>query len=76
MAMRDDIGGVDSANLLAWAKRFVEEVRGLTAGGRKILLSYDGYRAHLSLPVLELFHVNNIVAYALPAHNILKETGL
>ena len=40
----------------------------LTAGGRKLLLIYDSYRAHLSIAVLELFKSNNIVVLALPAH--------
>lgn len=72
MAMQDDIGGVDSAHFLAWSKLFVEEVRSLTASGLKILLTFDGYRAHLSLPVMELFHANNIIVYALTVHKFGK----
>ncbi len=43
-------------------------MRDLTASGRKILLTYDAYRSHMTLSVLELFHDNGIVVYALPAH--------
>lgn len=68
IAMRDGVGGVDSVNFLAWAKRFVEHVRPLTEKNRKVLLMFDAYRAPLSLAVLELFHENGAIVYAIPAH--------
>eukprot|EP00171_Calliarthron_tuberculosum_P001354 IDg1354t1 len=68
LACREECGGVDAANFLNWSKAFVESVRDLTANGRKVLLTYDGYRSHMSLAVLELFQSNGIVIYALPAH--------
>lgn len=51
-----------------WANKFVEFVADLTANNRKLLLIYDGYRAHLSLEVVEIFANNNIAMYALRAH--------
>lgn len=51
-------------------------MRHLTAGGRKVLLTYDGYRSHMTLPVLELFRDNGIVVYALPAHTSGKTQPL
>jgi len=68
VAMRDQNGGVDSENFYQWARLFVESVKDLTSNGRKLLLTYDAYRAHLSLRVLELFLANGIIVYALPAH--------
>eukprot|EP00171_Calliarthron_tuberculosum_P006070 IDg6070t1 len=65
---RAECGGVDSGNFYLWATHFVAFIAPLTAGGRKVLLLYDGYRAHMTLRVLELFDRHNIVAYALPAH--------
>eukprot|EP00171_Calliarthron_tuberculosum_P002656 IDg2656t1 len=50
------------------ARAFVTSVRDLTANGRKVLLTYDAYRSHMTLAVLELFDANGIIAYALPAH--------
>lgn len=68
VAMRAEGGGIDIANFLSWAQLFVSSVKDLTSNGRKVLLTYDGYAAHMSLPVLQLFRTNNIVVYALPAH--------
>eukprot|EP00171_Calliarthron_tuberculosum_P005712 IDg5712t1 len=68
VAMREKVGGVDTTNFYNWALLFIESVRDLTANGRKVLLTYDAYRAHMSLPVLELFDRKGIVVYALPAH--------
>jgi len=76
VAMREELGGVDSSNFLAWARSFVEHVQYLVRGGRPILLIYDAYRSHMSLAVLELLLQNNIVVYALPAHTSGKTQPL
>ena len=68
LAVREERGGVDSENFLNWAHVFIESVEDLTANDRYILLIFDGYGAHMSLRVLELFRRNRIIAYALPAH--------
>ena len=67
IAVRNEVGGVDSSSFYSWAVSFVESVRDLTKGGRELLLTYDAYRAHLSLRVLELFKDNGIIVYAIPA---------
>lgn len=66
--MRNDLGGVGSEYFLSWAETFVKHVQDLAANGRKVLLTYDGYRAHMTLGELQLFKENNIIAYAIPAH--------
>jgi len=76
VALRLENGGVDSENFRNWALRFVTFVSDLTEGGRKVLLTYDAYRAHLSLEVLELFSANNIIVYAVPAHTSGKSQPL
>ena len=48
----------------------------LTANDRKVFLICDGYLAHLSLKVLEIFSNNNVVVYALPVHNSGKTQPL
>ena len=65
---RSDIAGVDKRNFLRWAHTFVEEVSDLTAGGRKVLLIYDGYRSHMSVSVLEVLRDGGVEVYVLPAH--------
>lgn len=75
-AMRSENGGVDSTNCLNWASVFVKYTAPLRTKNRKVLLVYDGYRSHLSLPVLKLFKQNGIVIYALPAHSSGKTQPL
>ena len=51
---------------------FSKCVRHLTSNDTKVLLTFDGYRSHISFRVLEHFRVNNDVFYALPAHSSVK----
>ena len=44
VSMRKENRGIDSANFLSWANLFIQYVRPLTTGDRKILLTHDGYR--------------------------------
>ena len=55
-AMRTENRGVDSTTFLNWAAVFVRYIAPLHTNNRKVLLVYDGYRSHLSLQVLKLFH--------------------
>ena len=55
---------------------FVESVKDLTANNRKLLLIYDAYRSHTTLNVLDLFHRNKIIVYALAAHTSRKTEPL
>ena len=73
---REGNGGIDTPRFLDWGYSFVEHVEPLTRGGRKVLLIYYGYRAHLSLAVLDLFHKNNIIVYVLPSHTSGKTQPL
>ena len=47
-SMRKGNGEINSRNFLSWAKMFVQYARSLTTGCHKILLMYDGYRAHMT----------------------------
>ena len=76
IAMRQGSGGIDSFNILNWEKLFVKHVQTLTAGGRKLLLTYDGYRAHMTLALLEVLRVGNVIVYVLPAHTSGKTQPL
>ena len=44
-------------------------MRDALPNGRKCILTYNAYRAHLSFKVLNLFLENGIIAYALPTHS-------
>jgi len=46
----------------------VEYVACLIANGRKVLLTHDGYRIHLSFKELETLRAGGLMAYALSAH--------
>lgn len=76
ISAREKCGGVDMHNFLNWGLEFVKSVKDLTANNRKLLLTYDAYRSHITLDVLELFHENNIIVYALPAHTSGKTQPL
>jgi hypothetical protein len=55
VSTRPDIAGMDSTICKEFAKWFVEQVRDLTAGGRKVLPRYDGYRSHINIEALDTF---------------------
>jgi hypothetical protein len=65
---REDVAGMDKAIFIWWARDFVKEVADLTSGGRKILLTYDGYRSHLAVEALEILVDAGVIVHALPAH--------
>ena len=73
---REDIAGVNTECFYKWALEFTKHVDHLTSGGRKILLTYDSYRSHMSLKVLEHFKTSNVLVYALPAHTSGKTQPL
>lgn len=64
----EKVAGVDTFNFVQWARRFVEDINNLTAEGRKVLLTYDGYRSHMSMAVLSVLRQGGVIAYCLPAH--------
>ena len=74
--VREQNGGVERHNFLNWRMAFVDSVKDLTANNRKLILTYDAYRSHTTLDVLELFNKINIIVYALPAHTSGKKQPL
>lgn len=73
---REERSGVDSAKFLVWERAFVTSVGYLAANAWKVLLTYNAYRLHMSLYLLYFFHLNGIIAYALPAHASYKTQRL
>ena len=69
ITVRDKVGSVDSTNFVFWATHFARSLVDLTANGRKIILTFDAYRAHMSLRVLNLFSEHRVIAYALSAYS-------
>lgn len=55
LANRAENGGVDSSNFYEGINLFVASVKGMTSNSRFVLLTYDGYAAHMSLSTFELF---------------------
>lgn len=47
---------------------FVNYVKDLTQGEKRVLFIYDSYGEHMSIEERRMFKENNIVAYALPSH--------
>ena len=76
VTMGEEVGGVDSINVLNWAVQFLQDNKDLTVNNRKLILIYDGYRSHMSVPVLEILHKHNTIDYALPAHTSGKTQPL
>lgn len=60
--------GVTADSFYQWALRFTAFIKRLVADGRKVLLTYDAYRGHMTLRVLEHLRDNAVIVYALPAH--------
>lgn len=69
---RDEHGRIDADNFYKWATLFVTHISDLTAGRRKVILTYDAYRSHMMVPVFELFSNNNVLVYALESHDSRK----
>lgn len=65
---RDTVAGVTKFSFELWAEYFVRDVADKTTNGRKILLTYDGYRSHLGVKVLDTLRKGNVLCYCLPAH--------
>ena len=58
------------------AKLFVNHVRDLTAGRKKVLMIFDSSHSHISLLSLTFLRESNTVAYAFPAHMSGKTQSL
>lgn len=68
IAAREDVASVDSHNVLQWAKLFVEDVKDLTADGRRVLQILDGYRGNMNYTILKLIESSGVIVYAVPVH--------
>lgn len=66
------IPGVDTDIFDDWSRRFIEDTAALRRRVGTIVLTLDGYAAHLSLPALTQFRDNGIVVVALPSHTSHK----
>lgn len=63
-----DPAGVVSAIFFERAVQFIEETKALRERYRYIVLTFDGYGAHVSFRLLKCFKDNLIIAVGLPAH--------
>ena len=61
---------------MRWAHILVDYVRDFTKDGRKVLLTYDGYHAHMSFEVLKLFRDNSLITHALTSRTSEKLQSL
>ena len=68
VATREEVASVASPNFSNRAAVFAEDMKGLTANGRNVLLILDGFRCHMAYPILKLLETHGIFVYALPAH--------
>lgn len=60
--------GVDSTIFFNWVQRFIIETKSLRERFRYILLTFDGYGAHVSFRALQLLKDHRIIVVGLPAH--------
>lgn len=52
-----------------WAALFVKETASMRAQFKNIIVTLDGFEAHVSYRALKLLSDNNIVVVALPTHS-------
>lgn len=60
--------GIDSRIFQEWVNRFFEETKTLRRKHKCLVLTLDGYGAHIGLTSLKLLRDNNITTGGLPAH--------
>ena len=68
VALREQNGNSNRHSSLNWGMAFAETVKDLSANNRKLVLTCHAHRSHTILDVRELFNINNIIVYGLPAH--------
>ena len=68
--------GVNADPFYKYATYFTQHIQLLTANNCKFLLTYDVYRFHMTLCVLQHLHNNSAVLYALSAHTSGKTQPL
>lgn len=68
VSVRYYISSVDKHHFSNWVTDFCEHGKPNTDDGRKVVLTYDGYRMHMTLCALEILREWNLIIYFLPAH--------
>lgn len=68
LKMRKEVASIDGDSFYQFAQAFAAHVKDLTTDGRKILLTFNACRSHMTLRTLEHLLDHNVVVYALPAH--------
>jgi len=66
---RKDVASVDSAIFYSWSTEFIKEVRSKYGEQDWLILFWDGYRAHMTYRVINMFRANKVAVIALPAHS-------
>ena len=61
VVMEPSSPGVNSSSFFQWAQKFTASIRHIVGGGRKVLLTYDGYRIHMTLKVLGHLRAHGVV---------------
>ena len=67
VTMRSQVASVDGDNCFAWTQYFMEHRSDLTQNSCKVLVTFVGYRSHITLRVLALLRNNDVIVYAIPA---------
>ena len=68
LTVRNEAASVDQWNFADLVRHFVTAMRLKIMNGCKVLLTYDGYRCHITLQALDILSKGGIIAYCLPAH--------
>lgn len=63
-----DPAGMDSQLFFLWCQRFVSETEDLRRRVGHIVITLDGFGAHITFGALSFLRAHNVVAVALPAH--------
>lgn len=80
MRMEERSPGVQADSFFECALHLTKSVTHLVQNEREILLTYDAYRTHMTLRVLEHLNSHGVIVYAVPLHAFGKtqpcDTGL
>lgn len=68
--------GVNTAIFLEWLPVLLSEAKHLRNGGKRMLVTHDGFKSHVSLSVVKLMSDEGALARALPSHSSHKAQPL
>ena len=74
LTVRNETASVDQLNFADWARHFVTAMRPNTMNGRKVLLTHNRYRCHITLRALDILSKGGIIAYCLLVHTSGKHS--